>query len=65
MLSRKCSRDEPSHNIGAFFNTIGQNRKSPPRGGMSAFARRADIGRLPRHVRFVLSSSDLCDVAAG
>ena len=23
MLSRKCSSGKPSHNIGAFFNTIG------------------------------------------
>jgi hypothetical protein len=28
MLSRKCSRDEPNHNIGAFFNTIDPERTS-------------------------------------
>jgi hypothetical protein len=26
MLSRKCSSGKPSHNIGAFFNTIGPER---------------------------------------
>jgi hypothetical protein len=29
MLSRKCSRDEPNHNIGAFFNTIGHVWTAP------------------------------------
>src|SRR4029077_1171331 len=39
MFSRKCSSAKPSHNIGVFFNTIGQNRKSRPCGGMSALSR--------------------------
>jgi len=30
MLSRKCSSGKPSHDIGAFFNTIGQKRNFGP-----------------------------------
>jgi hypothetical protein len=44
MLSRKCSSGEPSHNIGAFFNTIGQ-KLTPTRTGSPS--RAAVVGQLP------------------
>ena len=53
MLSRKCSRDEPVQNNRAFFNTIGQFRKSDSFRGRSVSPSTPDMRRLHRQVGFV------------
>ena len=46
MLSRKCSRDEPVQNNRAFFNAIGQNRKSDVLFSEFGLPRKADVVRV-------------------
>ena len=47
MLSRKCSRDEPNHNIGAFFNTIDPFRTSTPEFGTAIYLIALWFGAFP------------------